>query len=138
MKLGMVAVAGFALAGCVQQEFFVRQDVNYDRYQRDTAACATKATQEVSANTQVGWVPYVGVYSVDANAGLRQTNFEICMRDRGYSKVALPGCSANAGAAQQEGFGSTSRLGQNLKISDQSCFVLSPRGETLLYTPPAP
>ena len=56
-----LSVAPLLVGGCVDQEFFVRQNVTYDRYERDFVGCATRATQEVPTNTQVGWMPYGGV-----------------------------------------------------------------------------
>lgn len=131
-KLIVVAIA---LSGCVPQEFFVKNNVTYDRYERDSLACATKVTQQVPTNTQVGWAPYVGVYSSDTNAPLRAANFELCMRDKGYQKVQVPMCSGDQTAALATGFGSDARRAQRMKVKSNSCFVMNSKGEQLLYTP---
>jgi hypothetical protein len=136
-KIATVAASLAMLTGCVSQEFQIKQNVTYDQYQRDSTQCGAAATQQVGTNTQVGWAPYVGIYSVDANAGLRNQQFDICMRDKGYVKRSVPGCSSNATAAQQTGFGSEKRLNQTLKLAENSCYVLTPTGSRLLYTPPA-
>jgi hypothetical protein len=75
-----------SLTGCVTNEFYVKNGVTLDMYERDGVGCATTATQAVPTNTQIGWAPYVGIYSADTNAPLRDKNMEICMRDRGYSE----------------------------------------------------
>ncbi len=90
MRVAAIGLSVVLVSGCVPSEFYVKQGVTYDRYERDGVACATAATQAVPTNTQVTWAPYVGIYSVDTNAPLRDKNMEICMRDRGYQEGAGP------------------------------------------------
>ncbi len=62
MRSGVVILCGaLALGGCVDQNFFVKNAVTYDRYERDYVGCSTAAAQKVPTNTQVGWMPYVGI-----------------------------------------------------------------------------
>ena len=129
-----IAAAPLLIAGCVDQEFFVRQNVTYDRYERDFVGCATRATQEVPTNTQVGWMPYVGVYSADTNAALRGKNFELCMRDRGYQKVKVPYCEGNKLKAATAQAKRPQGRGRKMTINKASCWVGKPDGSPFLYS----
>ena len=123
-----------SLGGCVAGggSYYVKQGVTYDRYQRDFLACANEATANAPASNQVQWAPYVGLYTVDANTGLRNANVEICMRNKGYSNVEIPYCPMEKReAAFSEGFGDSKRLNQRLRIGPETCVV----NGGLLYTP---
>ena len=122
------------LSGCVDQSLFVKQNVTYDQYERDYVACSTKAAQLVPVNTQIGWAPYVGIYSTDTNAALRMKNFEICMRDAGYQQVTISYCSGkSAEIATQQSRGVRDR-GEKMKITQQTCYVAGPDGRPFIYT----
>lgn len=135
--LGAIALVASLSAGCApaRQDFYVKPDVTLDRYERDALACVNQATAATPTNTQIGWMPYVGLYSADTNAGLRAANVQLCMRDRGYQLVQFPACQTNIPEAQRFGFGDRTRLGQRLKVGPQSCVTWGAQGETILYTP---
>lgn len=132
-KMALVSV--LCLTGCVDREFFVRQNVTYDKYERDYVECGTQATQQVPTNTQVGWAPYVGIYSVDTNTELRMRNFEICMRDRGYSEVTLPYCQNEALQSAQSEMALPQDRSRRMRIVPGSCYVLKADGSPYLYSP---
>ncbi len=130
-----LSLLSLALSGCVPNDFYVKQGVTFDRYQRDSVGCATVATQAVPTNTQVSWAPYVGLYSVDTNSGLRGQNLEICMRDRGYQKVSIPYCTGNSLNPATEVAKLPQDRNKKMKISKDSCYVLGAAGGPSLYTP---
>jgi hypothetical protein len=134
LAIGATALS-FALAGCVSSEFYVRQGVTLDRYERDGVACATEATQAVPANTQVSWAPYVGIYSVDTNSPLRDANMEICMRDRGYQRVAVPYCAGDSLNAATAAARQPADRKREMRVTTASCYVIAPDGSPFLYTP---
>ena len=141
MKLTLtVAVAvSLAAAGCgptnlshLNREFFLKQGVTYDRYERDILACANQATSAAPNSTQVGWMPYVGIYSYDPNDALRAANLEVCMRDKGYTSTAVPHCDlAIRDSVAATGFGRKDALSQRLNVRKDSCYVNN-RGVILL------
>jgi hypothetical protein len=129
-----------SLSGCIEPaRYFVKNGVTLDRYERDTVDCVNKATAKAPASNQTQWVPYVGIYTVDANTGLRQANVEICMRDKGYSYPQVPSCSSKGAdvskLARENGWGKKGNRKERLNISGQSCVIIGPKGATLLYTP---
>lgn len=134
MKKIIALIAPFTLAACVGQEFYVRQNVTFDRYERDTVACRTLATQAVPTNTQVGWAPYVGIYSVDTNEGLRASNHELCMRDRGYQPVEIPYCSGEAATAATQASRQPRNRNERMRIASNSCYITTAEG-SYLFTP---
>ena len=123
-----------AVSGCVSQDFWVRNSVTYDKYERDFVGCQTLATQAVPTNTQVGWVPYGGVYSVDTNSPLRLKNFEICMRDRGYSQQPIPYCSGDALTAADAQARLPVDRNRRMKISANSCYTFGPDGTPYIFS----
>lgn len=132
-----LASSALLLAGCVPSEFYVRQGVTLDRYERDGVGCATQATQAVPTNTQVSWAPYVGIYSVDTNSPLRDKNMEICMRDLGYQRVSIPYCSGDALTAATTRSKEPADRNRKMQVTSGSCYVIAPDGTQFLYTPPA-
>ena len=135
MRSVFAAVAvSFVVGGCVDQDLFVRQNVTYDRYERDAVGCATKASQQVPTNTQVSWAPYVGIYSTDVNAPLRNKNYEICMRDRGYKKVKIPFCQGDKAKTAAELAKSPKVRQMRMKVGQNSCWVNKPDGSVFLYS----
>lgn len=135
MRFVVLAVSFSILAGCVKQEFFYKNEVTYDRYERDYVGCATSASQDVPTNTQVGWAPYVGIYSTDTNSALRIKSFELCMRDRGYAKATIPYCAgAKANEAQKLSAQPQSRA-RRMKVTQESCYITTLNGAPYLYTP---
>ncbi|MDU8927555.1 hypothetical protein RXV86_09180 [Alisedimentitalea sp. MJ-SS2] len=132
------AIAGSViLTACVDQSFFVKQGVTYDRYERDYVQCSTVAAQKVPVNTQIGWAPYVGIYSTDTNAALRMKNFELCMRDKRYQQVKIPYCSGEKAKAATEQMKLPSRRSTKMKITPQTCYISDPSGRPHLYSPDA-
>ncbi|MGB2202974.1 MAG: hypothetical protein ACPH5G_16715 [Pseudooceanicola atlanticus] len=136
MRHWTMALAALTLTGgCITTEMMVKPGVTYDRYERDVVGCATTSTQKVPTNTQVGWAPYVGLYSVDTNSTLRQKHHELCLRDKGYSKVAIPVCEGPDGrAALAQARGRQDRA-RRMSINGQSCYVVLGDGSRFLYTP---
>ncbi len=131
----LACASGLSLSACVSNDFYVRQGVTYDRYERDGVTCATQATQAVPTNTQVSWAPYVGIYSVDTNSPLRDKNMEICMRDHGYQRIAIPYCEGDAAAAASKAAKQPRDRNRQMRITSQSCYVQAPDGSPFLYTP---
>jgi hypothetical protein len=128
------AAAAALVSGCVEQQVFVKQDVTYDRYERDFVGCSTKATQAVATNTQVGWAPYVGIYSYDTNTALRVKNFEICMRDLGYQQVQMPFCSGARQTAAMAAAKAPQDRNRKIMIQPNSCYVNRADGTMFLYS----
>lgn len=127
--------AACLLIGCVDQDFFVKNNVTYETYERQYVGCQTEATQKVPTNTQVTWAPYVGIYSVDTNSGLRAKNFEICMRDHGYVPVTLPYCTGDAATlANQESRQPQDRT-KHMTITSETCYITTSTGKNHIYTP---
>ena len=135
MHRGIALICCLGLSACVTQEYFVKQNVTYDQYERDFVGCATKASQDVPTNTQVGWAPYVGIYSQDTNAALRQKNFGLCMRDMGYQSVPLNFCSGDAATQARKAASLRQNRENRMKITSQTCYVTKADGSPFLYTP---
>lgn len=123
------------LSGCVSSEFYVKQGVSADRYERDGVGCATAAAQAVPTNTQVAWAPYVGIYSVDTNNVLRDKNMEICMRDRGYQRVPVPYCAGTDVTKATEMSKRPRDPNKMMHVTADSCYILDGKGAPFLYTP---
>jgi hypothetical protein len=127
--LALAALVGFAACANpdvshLTQSFYLKNNVSYARYERDTLDCANKATAAAPNAVQVGWVPYIGIYSVDKNDGLRNANLQICMRDKGYAYTPVPHCSfLIRDEIIATGFGRKESLGQKLKVRSDSCYV---------------
>lgn len=126
--------AAIFLSGCIDQSFFVKQNVTYDRYERDYIGCATTATQNVPTNTQVGWAPYVGIYSADTNSALRLKNFELCMRDKGYQQRSLPYCQNEKAQLARDLMNAPRDRTRRMKITSQSCYITQTNGQPFLYS----
>lgn len=122
MRIIGSAVILVALAACeTEQTIVYRPDTPASTRSRDLLACELMAAQQVPVNTQIRTNPvYVspaniqctsygystscydygsqvsggGVYSVDANVGLRARVRAQCLADRGYSAVTLPICTS--------------------------------------------
>lgn len=134
VKIQLVLAAALLISGCVEQQIWVRNNVTYDQYERDFVGCQTTATQAVPTNTQVSWAPYVGIYSVDTNSQLRQSNFEICMRDRGYSPVTVEPCTGTAQTAANEQSRLPSDRNRVLTVTANTCYVYRNDGTPYLYS----
>lgn len=134
MRVVISMVAVVALSACVQQQFWVKNAVTYDRYERDFVGCQTVATQSVPTNTQVAWAPYVGVYSVDTNSALPTKNFELCMRDKGYSQVALQPCTGADLEAARNQMTRPQDRSRTMQIGPKSCYTLKADGSPFLHT----
>lgn len=137
--LGFAVAAVSVLAGCeggdlshANRSFFLKPGVTLDRLERDAVACANQATAAAPNAPQVGWVPYLGVYSFDPNDRLRSANMEICMRDRGYSFQPVPHCPLETrDTVIATGFGRETARSQQMRVNRDACYVNN-RGVMLL------
>jgi len=136
-KIAVPLIVVTILGGCVDKEVFAKNSVTYDQYERDYVACGTLASQAAPTNTQVAWAPYVGIYSVDTNEQLRISNFEICMRDKGYSEVKLPYCQGESAKAAQNLMSLPQNRQARMRIVSGSCYVLKPDQSPFIYSPAA-
>lgn len=135
MRAWAIGFAAAALvSGCVEQQVFVKQDVTYDRYERDFVGCSTKATQAVATNTQVGWAPYVGIYSYDTNTALRVKNLELCMRDLGYQQVVMPFCAGDRQTRAMAEARQPQDRNRRMTIQPNSCYVNRPDGTVYIHS----
>ena len=128
LKFAVFVAASLSLTGCLEQDFYVRQGVTFDRYQRDTIGCATSATQSVPTNTQLSWAPYVGVYSVDTNVSLRTANLDICLRDKGYQKVTIPYCADASLTSATAAAKGPRDMNRKMAITASSCYINTQSG----------
>lgn len=131
------AMANIALAGCVTQETFVKNKMLYSDFERDRAACETKASQEVAVNRSPGAelavALFTGVYQVnDANAAARQRNYESCMLNKGYTRVALPPC-AKINEARENGIGPLN-ANEQVVVTPKSCAATDTQGRLIFHT----
>ena len=133
MRVALCFVCFLTLASCVQQQFWVKNAVTYDRYERDFVGCQTTATQSVPTNTQVTWAPYVGIYSVDTNSALRTKNFELCMRDKGYSQVILNACTGSSLEAARKQMALPQDRSKIMQIRANACYTFKGDGSPFLY-----
>lgn len=126
--------ASVALAGCVAQETFVKNNMRYSDFEVDRAACETKASQEVAVNRSPGAELAValltGVYQTqDANAVPRQRNYEACMLSKGYQRIELPPCP-NVQKAKENGVGPLNAQNR-VEISQGSCVTSDQSGRII-------
>ena len=136
MKLDF-AIAGltiFSLTGCLETEYFVRDGVSFTQYQRDVVGCATQAAQAVPTNTQVGWAPYVGVYSSDTNEGLRMQNKEICLNQKGYSRATIPPCTGEAASDALAELRGPKGTSLPMHFASNTCYIVAPSNIAYYYT----
>lgn len=132
------AISGLVLSGCVAQETFVKQNMRYSDFERDRAACETRATQEVPVNRSPGGEIVValitGVYAEqDANAATRIRNYEACMMSKGYQRVELPPCT-DMQEAREQGVGPL-RATERVEISGETCVVGDMSGRIIFHNP---
>jgi hypothetical protein len=123
-------------AGCVAQETFVKSNMRYSDFEKDRAACETRATQEVGVNRSPGAELAValltGVYQTqDANAEARKRNYEACMLNKGYQRVSLPGCT-NVQEAVRNGVGPLNAQSR-VEISQSTCVASDPSGRIVFH-----
>jgi hypothetical protein len=130
----LLTSASLVLSGCISQQFYVKNGVTLDRYERDGVFCATKATQEVGTNTQIAWDYYAGLYTADTNNELRARNMEICMRDRGYAYVEIPMCTGDQLKKANEKAKQPRNLKNRMKVNSSSCYTVNSDGKPLLYS----
>ncbi len=132
--IALVALASFVLAGCVSQPMMVRPGIEYAAYERDRTECAARATQSIPSNTQFGWAPYVGIYSVDTNAGIKRKFFEQCMRSRGYSRHELPMCDGKTISAALKAVRTDAIMKTKIARTGELCWFRDPRtGDTVIF-----
>lgn len=124
------------LGGCVAQSFHIQQNIPYDKYERDIVSCRTSALQNVPNNSVTSWMPYVGIYTTDTNEQLRQSSFNICMRDRGYQELEVPLCSGVAAAEAREIFDSPTYRQTRMNIQANSCYIVNASGHSFYYSAP--
>jgi len=132
----IILVAGFAvsLAGCVNQETFLKNNITYSMFERDVAECQTSSTQEVPVNrspgAEVAIAIFTGVYSVqDANAQARVSNYNSCMISKGYQRVDLPTCK-NKSEAKQLGAGPLT-ASRKIEVGAGSCYAVDTKGRLI-------
>lgn len=138
MKTTSAAVLTIAviLSGCVAQETFVKQNMRYSDFEKDRAACETKASQEIAVNRSPGAELAValltGVYQTqDANAEARKNNYEACMLNKGYQRVELPACT-NMADAKQYGVGPLNAQSK-VEIKSNSCISNDQAGRIIFH-----
>lgn len=134
-SLAILAVA-VIVSGCVSQETFVKNNMKYSDFEKDRASCETQASQQVGVNRSPGAELAValltGVYQVqDANADARIRNYEACMMNKGYQRVALPACT-KVQEAQKNGVGPLTAQSR-VKITQSSCFVSDQAGRIVFH-----
>jgi hypothetical protein len=110
--------------------------MQYADFERDRAACETKATQEIPVNRSPGAEVVVavltGVYETqDANAVPRQRNYEACMINLGYDRVELPACT-NMTEARRDGVGPLNAQSQ-VSIASNTCVTSDQYGRIIFH-----
>lgn len=130
-KTGTLLATLALLAGCVPTQYWVKNGVTLAQYQREQTQCEVTGAQSVPTNTQVGWAPYVGIYSADTNSGLRDRVIAQCMTDKGYQYVELPTCGSDIAAKFRSGE-ITAR--EKMLVTPQTCVISTGNGP-MLYTP---
>ena len=125
-KLLPLSLCGLVVAGCVNQETFVKNNITYSKYEQDVAYCQTKSTQEVAVNRSPGAelavALFTGSYVVqDANATARVANFNSCMISKGYQRVELPPCK-DPNKAKKTGAGPLTAT-QKINVGSGSCYA---------------
>lgn len=131
MKRCLIVLA-LVLQGCVPTEIWLREGISGADRNRIVTNCQVKATQNVPTNTQVGWAPYVGIYSADTNTNLRAQVITQCYADKGLRRVELPICSAEISNAIRK----TRPTGhKRIRVTEQTCYVQMYDGSQYIYTP---
>ena len=134
----LAITANLIVSGCVTQETFVKKNMRYSDFERDRAACETKAAQEIAVNrspgAEIAVALITGVYQVhDANAPARIRNYEACMMSKGYQRVSLKPC-AKTDEAREKGIGPL-RANQRVDVTSQTCWAGDKKGRMIFYTP---
>lgn len=134
-SITIVAVATL-LSGCVAQETFVKQSMRYSDFEKDRAACETKASQEIAVNrspgAEIAVALLTGYYQTqDANAQARHRNYEACMMGKGYQRRELPACS-NITDARKNGVGPLNAQNR-VEISANSCVTSDQAGRIIFH-----
>ena len=139
-KFGALVLCGaVAVAGCVPQETFVKNNMRYSDFEKDRAMCETTASQQVTVNrspgAEVAVALLTGVYQAqDANASARQRNYEACMLNKGYQRIELPACK-DMQAARKDGIGPL--MGHSkVEITQTSCASSDASGRIIFYKNP--
>ncbi len=135
MKKPVMLAVGLSIfaAGCVDQTFHVRQNVSYDRFERDAVQCRTIALQNVPNNSVTNWMPYVGFYTEDTNAVLRQQNHNICMGDRGYQEITVPACTGAVASAARAIFSNPQYRQSTMNIQADTCYITDASSNVYFY-----
>ena len=133
-KLYIVPLCAVALAGCVNQEKFVKNNITYSKYEQDVGHCQTVSTQEVPVNrspgAEIAVALMTGSYAVqDANASARLANFNSCMISKGYQRVELPQCK-DLKKARESGAGPLT-ASQKIKIGAGSCYATDSKARVI-------
>lgn len=131
---GLVAGSAVLLSGCIEQTAMVRPGITYGRYEADRTSCMAKTVREIPNNTQIGWAPYVGIYSVDVNSGVKRKVYEQCMRSKGYRRAELPACDAETIKVAQSAIRSDSIQRMKLGQPSEMCWFIDREGEERLFT----
>mgnify|MGYP000011705243 CR=1 FL=1 len=133
-KIVLVSLCSAVLAGCVNQETFVKNNTTYSKYEQDVAHCKTKSTQEVAVNrspgAEVAIAIFTGVYAVqDANGEARVANYNSCMISRGYQRIELPPCK-NSIQARKTGVGPLT-ASRKIDVGQGSCYATDKQGRLI-------
>lgn len=132
----VVAISILSLASCAGPEpMFVKEGVTFLQYQRDTVSCLNEAAQAVPSNTQLGWQPYVGLYTADTNEPLKVANAELCLREKGYSKVTVPLCDENIRMQGIYGPQTDTDPNKRMHIGPGSCYFIGRDMRKNLHNP---
>jgi len=133
-RIVLVSICSVFLAGCVNQEAFIKNNITYSKYEQDVAHCKTKSTQDVPVNRSPGAelaiAIFTGVYAVqDANAEARTANYNSCMISKGYQRVELPACK-NSSEAKKTGVGPLT-ASRKIDVGQGSCYAADTQGRLI-------
>lgn len=130
----VAVIASVLVSGCVEQTFQVRQNISYERFERDSVQCRTTALQNVPNNSVTTWMPYVGFYTEDTNAVLRLNNYNICMRDLNYQELTVPPCTGEAASVARLLFSDPGYRRTEMRIQANTCFVTNMSQQVYFYS----
>ncbi|WP_170424441.1 hypothetical protein [Ruegeria arenilitoris] len=144
-----------ALSACTGPlSLYYREGESVARAQSDTTQCQVQAVQNVPVANQVrqspptywpgrtycdsrghchrspGWWQPGQVYTVDVNAGLRNSVEAQCMAQKGYRPVSLPPCKQNVKASV-----AAQRTTKLPPLGTESCYVKFDDGSFQIITP---
>lgn len=135
-KSVVATISAVSLTACAGPEpMYVKEGVTYLQYQRDTVSCLTQAAQAVPSNTQLSWKPYVGLYTADTNEPLKVANADLCLREKGYSKVTVPLCDQAVRTQGMYGPQTDTDPNKRMHVGPGSCYYIGPDMRKNLHNP---